>query len=261
MEAWIEFGRGPLFRLSFILMVLGLGRIFVLTIIGMIEALNRSDDKTVAWKDAIIKTFSWLIPVVSLWRKRPLYSFISVMFHIGLILVPLFLFAHVQLWKGTIGFSWFALPQYLANYLTLITIIASISLFLMRTMSSASRALSRKQDYIWPLLLAVPFLTGYLCANGSIKPSTYQQLMFIHIYSANLIMVMIPFTKIAHCVLMPMSQLVTAIGWKFPVGAGDKVIETLGYKNLPTWLDKSRVNEPTFDSVASDLSVEEEAVA
>lgn len=253
MEAWIEFGRGPLFRLSFVLMLLGLGRILFLTLIGMVEAVNRSADKIVPWKDVVLKTFSWLIPVVSLWRKRPIYGFVSVLFHVGLILVPLFLFAHVQLWKGFIGFSWFALPQPLANNLTLLAIAGGILLLIMRITNSASRALSRKQDYFWLPLLVVPFVTGYLCANGEIYPETYQTLMFIHIYSANLIMVMIPFTKIAHCVLMPMSQMVTAIGWKFPVGAGDRVIETLGYKNLPTWFDKSRLKEPSAITIEEEI--------
>ena len=60
-------------------------------------------------------------------------------------------------------------------------------------------------------------------------------------------MIMIPFTKIAHCVLMPFSQFVTGVGWKFPKGAGDRIIETLGYENKPTWYDEPRlgiVTEP-----------------
>jgi hypothetical protein len=42
VEAWIEFGRGPLFRLAFCLMVLGLLRVIVLTIIGIVEAYRRT---------------------------------------------------------------------------------------------------------------------------------------------------------------------------------------------------------------------------
>ena len=45
METWIEFGRGPLFRIAFSLMLLGLLRSVVLTAIGIVEAYRRSPDK------------------------------------------------------------------------------------------------------------------------------------------------------------------------------------------------------------------------
>jgi len=66
--------------------------------------------------------------------------------------------------------------------------------------------------------------------------------MLLHVYSGNLIMLMIPFTKIAHCVLAPLSQLVTALSWKFVPGAGDNVAATLGCADLPSWAEKSRVS-------------------
>ena len=241
MDTWIEFGRGPLFRLCFSLMVLGLARIVILTIIGMVEALKRNDDKILNWKELIGKTISWMFPITRLLRKRPVYSLVSLLFHIGLILVPLFLAAHVLLWKKSLGFTWLTLPQSLANYLTLIVIIGGLTLFMMRVLYGPARAISRNQDYIWPLLLVIPFLTGYTCINGEISSTTYQWMMLIHVFAGNLIMVMIPFTKIAHCMLIPLSQLVTGIGWKFPRGAGDKVIETLGFKDRPTWVERPRL--------------------
>ena len=241
MNAWIEFGRGPLFRLCFTLMILGLARIVILTIIGMVEAYRRNEDRIVNWKELINKTFAWLFPITRLLRKRPVYSLVSFLFHIGLILVPLFLAAHVLLWKKSVGFAWSAIPQSLADYLTLTAIIGGLLLFLMRALYGPARAISRKQDYIWPLLIIVPFLTGYICVNCAVSPAVYRWIMLIHIFSANLIMVMIPFTKIAHCILMPFSQLVTGIGWKFPRGAGDKVIENLGFKDRPTWVDRPRL--------------------
>lgn len=51
MTNWIDFGRGPLFRLCFALMVLGLARILILTLLGIQEACRRNPDKIVAWKE------------------------------------------------------------------------------------------------------------------------------------------------------------------------------------------------------------------
>jgi len=240
VEAWIEFGRGPLFRLAFSLMVLGLVRVFVLTIVGIGGAYRRSSDRIVPWKEIARQTLGWLGPVGRLWRTRPAYSVTSALFHLGLLSVPLFLAVHVLLWRRSAGFAWPAMPQQLADHLTLLTIAAGLGLLCGRVFHGGARALSRLQDYVWPLLLVVPFATGYVCAHAAIAPKTYQAMMLAHIYSADLILAMIPFTKIAHCVLAPLSQVVTAVSWKFVPGAGDRVAATLGYADLPNWMEHAR---------------------
>jgi nitrate reductase gamma subunit len=240
VEAWIDFGRGALFRLAFALMVLGLLRIFLLSVLGITEAYRRSSDKIVPWKDIAKRTVAWLVPV-ALWRRRTTYSVTSFLFHIGLISVPLLLAAHALLWRRSTGLPWPALPQNWANWLTLLTIAAGLGLFGGRLFHRGARTLSRPQDYTWLLLLIVPFATGYICSNVAISPRTYQEAMLLHVYSADLIMLMIPFTKIAHCVLAPLSQLVTAVSWKLVPGAGDRVAATLGHADQPSWSEKARL--------------------
>ena len=63
MESWIEFGRGPLFRIAFSLMLLGLLRAVALTAIGIAEAYRQSPDKIVNWREVRKQTFAWLFPV------------------------------------------------------------------------------------------------------------------------------------------------------------------------------------------------------
>lgn len=253
MEAWLEFGRGPLFRISFVIMILGLARLVALQIIGMIETFKHNEDHIVAWRDITKTTLSWLVPIFSIWKKLPLYSLISFGFHIGLILVPLFLAAHVMLWKSSVGFGWFKIPQELANWLTILTIVTGLLLFILRIANRNARFISRRQDFIWPILLIIPFLTGFLCSNVNISAGFYQAMMLIHLLSANLIMILIPFTKVAHCVLMPLSHYISGTAWKFPVGGGDRVIETIGYAGKPTWMEKPRIGVHT-----SEITVKEE---
>jgi len=240
VETWIEFGRGPLFRLAFCLMVLGLLRVVVLTIVGIVESYRRNSDKIVPWKAVARQTLGWLVPAGRLWKARPVYSVTSLLFHVGLLTVPLFLAAHVLLWRRAAGFAWPGIPQRWADSLTLIAIAAALGLFFGRMFHRGSRALSRFQDYAWPALLVVPFVTGYLCSHASLGPGGYLGIMLIHVYSADLIMLLIPFTKIAHCVLAPLSQAVTAVAWKFVPGAGDRVAATLGYADLPNWVAEAR---------------------
>lgn len=233
MDFWLDLGKGPLFRLSFVLMILGLARVFILSLGGMLHAYSRAGDKSFSFSTYLKKTIVWLIPLGKLWRKRPYYSALSFVFHIGLILTPIFLYEHIALLGKSTGFMIPTLPDNIADYFTLLAIFGAIGIFLGRVLYRDARALSRKQDYIWPLLLLAPFLTGYICQNLTLAPQTYRIFMLIHVYSANMVMLFIPFTKIAHCILLPLSQFVSAIGWKFPVGAGDKVALTLGKSENP----------------------------
>jgi len=233
LETLLEFAKGPLFRLTFLVMVLGLIRIVVLDVWGAIAAYRRAGDKQLAWGTAIRNTLQWLFPVRRVFTQRPVYSLFSILFHVGLIIVPIFLLAHVQLWESGAGVSWWTLPHVWADVLTLTTIGFALALLLGRLFDGGARFLSRKQDYIWPILLMLPFITGYLCANAGMRPSFYQLLMLVHILSGELIFVLIPFTKIAHCVLMPFSQFIIALAWKFPARVDDKICTTLNKKGAP----------------------------
>lgn len=233
MNTVLDFVSGPLFRLTFVIMILGLLRIFALTIWGALQAHHQAGDKTLPWKLITENTLGWMLPILRLWKTRPLYSVISFIFHIGLIITPIFLFAHNELWRNVVGFGWPALWNNGADLLTIITVVCAVALFIGRLVSKESRFISRPQDYIWPLLLSIPFVTGYICKNLAIGAGVYQWTMLAHLLSANLIFIMIPFSKVAHCVLVPLSQLVTNLGWKFPANSGVAVTETLGKKEMP----------------------------
>ena len=89
MESLLEFARGPLFRLTFAVMVLGLARIVILDLWGMFEAYRRAGDKNIPWKLTISRTLEWLFPVKRGLNHRPFYSVFAMLFHVGLILVPI----------------------------------------------------------------------------------------------------------------------------------------------------------------------------
>lgn len=233
MDTLLEFARGPLFRLTFAVMVLGLLRIFVLDIVGMVEAYRKAGDKVIPWKLTIARTLEWIFPVKRAVNHRPFYSIATIIFHIGLIVTPIFLFAHVRLWETGIGIGWWTLSPKAADVLTIVTIVFGIAIFLGRVGSRNARAISRKQDYLWPLLLIVPFITGFVVAQLGVSAKVYQSLMLVHVLSGELIFVLLPFTKIAHCVLMPFSQLVSTLAWKFPASVDEDVATTLDKKGAP----------------------------
>lgn len=222
-------------------MVLGLLRLLLNTWLEIRDAYRRSADRIINWKEIRNQTLGWLFPVFRLWKQRPIYSFFSFLFHVGMIVTPLFLAAHILLWRKATGIGWAALPQQLANWLTLLVIVTGLAIFFGRCCYSPARKISRAQDYLWPLLLVLPFATGYIASNAVISPRTYQEVFLVHVLAGDAIFLLIPFTKLAHCVLAPLSQVVTGIAWKFPAGAGDRVVETLGFPDRPTWVPKARL--------------------
>ena len=55
----------------------------------------------------------------------------------------------------------------------------------------------------------------------------------VDILLGNLVLVLIPVTKIAHCVLYPFSQLVFQLGWHFPADTGRHVSTVLNKEDQP----------------------------
>jgi nitrate reductase gamma subunit len=233
MESLLDFARGPLFRLCFTIMILGLARILSLDVWAIYKAYRKAGDKRMPWKLILSRAWEWFFPVKRISRNFQMYSVISILFHAGLIIVPLFLLAHIQLWKGSVGISWIALPYGWTFSLTIATIVLAVSLFIGRLVIKQARLLSRKQDYLWLLLLLLPFATGFICSNLNISPQSYQFFMLIHVLSGELIFILIPFSKIAHCVLAPLSQVVCAVAWKFPPKTDDDICTTLNKKGAP----------------------------
>ena len=102
MEVWLQLAKGPLFWVAFTVMVLGLGRHVVLTAYEAVRAYRRAGDKDIPTGRVTRETLQWLVPRSRL-RNRWLYSATTVLFHIGVILMPIFLAGHIELWRQALG--------------------------------------------------------------------------------------------------------------------------------------------------------------
>ncbi|MEW6200876.1 MAG: hypothetical protein AB1546_02800 [bacterium] len=228
MEQWLAFAKGPLFRFTFTLMLLGLLRLFILQVWGIVEAYLRASDKNVPMKSLLKTTFIWTFPVTRLHRIRPFHSFTSFFFHVGMILVPIFFDEHIGMWEKSVGRTWVGFSKTVADPLTLITIAAIITLFMMRVIDRNSRFMSDAFDYLILVLLFIPFTSGYLVSHPDMCPLPYNLMMLIHILSAEVILVLLPFTKLAHVALYATVRLSSDIAWRFVPDAGEKVAAALG---------------------------------
>jgi nitrate reductase gamma subunit len=223
-ETMLDFARGPLFMLSFLVMLLGLARHVLLQLHLLVT--KRQELRRVRWQMLASDTLSWALPVRHLIRGTVLLSLASILFHVGVVVVPLFLADHVALWERFLGVNLPAIGQGLADLLTLLTIVCVAVLFGYRLFVTRSRALSRGGDYVILVMVALPFISGYLASHPAVNPLPWQTMMLIHVLGAEALFVAIPFTKLAHVVLVPFDRL-SQVHWQLRPGAGEKVAVAL----------------------------------
>lgn len=232
MEVWLQLAKGPLFWVAFVVMLLGLGRHLALTLYEARRAYRRAGDKEIPTRRIFHETMRWLVPWTRL-RNRWLYSASTVLFHVGVILVPLFLAGHIALWNQALGIAWPGLPNAVATTLTLITIAAALAVLVQRVASRESRMLGRFQDYALPVLLGLVFLTGFMTMHPAWNPWGRDPVFLIHVLAGDLALFLVPFTKLSHMVLLPLTQLVGELAWHFPADAGARVGVTLEKESEP----------------------------
>jgi nitrate reductase gamma subunit len=216
-------------------MLLGLARAVALNTVSIASLVyqSRKNGRMVPWGSVLTATLQWIFPAKKGFESRAVFSLTSMLFHLSIIVTPIFLGAHILLWERGLGISWPALGNLAADYLTLLAILTGAVLFAQRVGAGASRAISRGQDYFLPLLLLVPFVTGYLAMHPHLNPFGYNGTMFVHVMSGNLIFLLIPFTKMSHVALFPGTQLISEMGWHLKPGAGEQVAIALGKENDP----------------------------
>ncbi len=158
----------------------------------------------------------WLLPWGSAsMRQQPVFSFMAFIFHITLLAVPLFLDAHNILWDESWGISLWSLPDALSDGMTVILLVSIIFLVIRRIVRREVRILTEAWDYVLLGLTALPFLTGFL-AYHQVGP--YELLMILHVLTAEIILILIPFTKLAHMILFFFSR--AFIGFEMGVRRG-----------------------------------------
>ena len=232
MESWIEFARGPLFRIALSFMVLGLVYRTVVSVLQVVNAWRLAGDREIPIGQVVKDTLSWLMPV-RLFNQRPVYSIASIVFHVGIIIVPLFLLGHVVLLAGILPAAWPTLGDGTADVLTLAMLAALIVMLVGRLSSPNWRRLSHTSDFAMLTLFGLMVLSGYLAANPTMSPFPARTMVLGHILLGNAVLFLFPVSKLAHCVLYPFMQLGFTLGWQLRPASGRDVAVALHKENEP----------------------------
>jgi nitrate reductase gamma subunit len=208
------------------ILILGLLRLILLTTWDIITAIRRAGDRRLPFRQIAAQTVSWLFPFNRIHRSRASYSLASFSLHLGVLIVTFFLRNHLDILQANVGLSWAAISKPILDILTLVGIIGIALLLLFRLYFTGSRRLSTTADYGVLLILLGIFLSGFL-AGRPWNPIPYNGLMLFHTISGMLLLILIPFSKISHCVLYPLIRLGTEAAWHFTPQGGSETVKAL----------------------------------
>ncbi|MCF8036903.1 MAG: respiratory nitrate reductase subunit gamma [Desulfobacteraceae bacterium] len=153
---------------------------------------------------ALRSILHWIIPFASKsMRDRPVMTLVAFIFHICLIITPIFLAAHVILIAESWGIGWAYLPNAAADIMTILVILGCIFFLARRIVKNDVRYLSTPGDYVLLLVVAAPFITGLWAYN---QWYGFEVAGIIHMLSGELMLICLPFTRLFHMALFPFTR-------------------------------------------------------
>ena len=227
MDAWIDLARGPLFRFSLAVCVLGLALPGRAPATPLLRAWWRAGDRLLPLPAIARATLGWIVPR-RLLRARPLYSLASFAFHARHPRGAALPRRPRGLWQQDLPVRWPMLSSPRGRRADPRGPGGSVRGLLARALTKESRALTRTQDVVVLVLLAGVLATGFLAAHPALAPFDARALLLAHLLLGDLALILTPMTKIVHCILFPFMQLAFEVGWHFPAESGRHVALALG---------------------------------
>ena len=203
MHSLYNFVSGPLVWLAFIIFIGGcLYRL--ITLIVMVHKKEKFIYSYMSWKYSLRSIVRWSTPFATEnMRRHPAMTIVAYVFHICLMLTPIFLLAHVTLVDESWDLSWWTLPDTLAAIMTLLVIGACVFFLVRRIVNPEVQYVTSASDYILLAIVAAPFITGFLVYYQWFG---YQTLLILHILSGEIMLVAIPFTRLSHMLFAPLTR-------------------------------------------------------
>ena len=203
MNTLYNFVSGPLAWAAFLIFIGGsLYRLIALIL--MVHKKEKFIYTYMSWKYSLRSILHWITPFATEnWRRHPVLTIVTFAFHICLVLTPLFLLAHVILWDDAWNISWWSLPDNLALFMTLIVLGGCIFFLVRRLILPEVQYVTSVSDFVILAIVAAPFITGLLAYYQWFG---YQIFTILHILSGEIMLVAIPFTRLSHMLLAPLTR-------------------------------------------------------
>ena len=189
-----ELVRGPLVWMALILFLAGcLYQVFLVRLAG------RKEPVLEPWrtrKDAIRSIFHGLLPFGTItMRGQPFYTIVTLFFHLSVVLLPIFLMAHIVLVYESWGIQWWSFPDILADTMTVWVILACVIFLARRIFVREVRRVTRPADVVFIVIILMTCLTGFLAYH---QWGPYRSMLILHILSGEILLILIPFSRLSH---------------------------------------------------------------
>jgi nitrate reductase gamma subunit len=197
-----KFVSGPLVWIAFVVFAGGM----VYQFVNMLRMAKK--DKVIypymSLKYGLRSLFHWLVPFASRnMRLRYETTLVTFAFHISLVLVPIFLTAHVVMFSFSWGPRWLTISEKTADWLTVLVVFAAIFFLVRRWMLPEVRFVTFASDYVLLAVVAAPFLTGFIAHRQWFD---YETMVIIHMISGAVMLMAIPFTRLSHMLFFPFTR-------------------------------------------------------
>lgn len=210
MHSLYEILNGPLLWLTFILFVGGclfrIGQFYF-------QVWKKERFMFSYWsvKYSLRSGLRWLTPFATTsMRMHPVMTVVAFAFHICLLILPVFLSSHIVLWEDAWNIQWWALPEPVAEGMTIVVIGACVFFLVRRLVRREVKFLTSPSDFVLLGIVAMPFVTGLYCIY---QWPGYAAIHMLHIFSGEVMLVAIPFTRLSHMILAVFTR--TYIGSEF----------------------------------------------
>lgn len=190
--SWV---RGPGLQIATVILVGGVV-IRLLEILMLGRKPNLAEAKGSEMSSGLNTIVSRSFPTPETFKRSGFTVVTGFIFHIGLFVTILLFAPHILLIKDVIGFSWPALPTPIVDATAIITIISLFVVLANRYNNRVLKFLTTKEDLLVWFVTIAPLVTGYLAFHriGMSGP----MLLGLHILSVEILMVVLPFTKLTH---------------------------------------------------------------
>ena len=203
-----ELVRGPLMSSTLILFIAGLGyRVFqffkATTRLPRIAPLI-NDRRTV--NPRVNKRFQAIPQILrrvrihyrnSIFGMTPVTMWLTVVYHVILVLAVCFTQGHNVLLDLSWGFSFPSIPEKTMDLLTLLMIAVSLYYLLRRAFSAKLKFPHILRDYLAILATVAPFVTGFIAYHQWFD---YRTTIICHMLSGQLMLIALLYTKLGHII-------------------------------------------------------------
>lgn len=203
MHTIYELVAGPLAWAAFILFFGGI----LFRLIQLFMLVNKNEKFIFSYmslKHSLRSIGHWVVPFATVnWRRQPVLTVATFVFHICLLVTPVFLLSHVVMWDEAWSLTWWTLPDAVADVMTALVIFCCLYFLVRRLTQPEVQFVTDWTDYMLLAIVAAPFVTGFLAYH---QWGGVQLMGILHMVCGEIMLAVIPFTRLSHMIFSPFTR-------------------------------------------------------